>query len=137
MNASQLTRFAVLATALAAAAATAPAALAQTDSSQPSRAEVMQQTRAANMAGQMMPAGELISVGAPAASTKTREQSKAETLAANRDGALGDFGPNTYKTYNVAPRAALATSTKTRADGKSETMQAIQHKQMLRAGEAI
>jgi hypothetical protein len=137
MNASQLTRLAAFATAFAAAAAAAPAALAQADSASLSRADVKQQTRAANVAGHMLPAGELIAVDVPATSTITREQRKAETLAANRNGALGDYGQNTWKAENVTPRAPLATSTKTRADRKAATMLAIQHKQMLPAGEAI
>ena len=47
MNASQLARLTALATVFAAAAATAPVALAQSDSSTLSRAEVAEQTRAA------------------------------------------------------------------------------------------
>jgi hypothetical protein len=137
MNASHLTRFAAFATVFAAAAATAPAALAQADGTPLSRAEVNQQTRAAIMAGHMLPAGELIAVSAPVASTVSREQRKAEVLAVNRTGVLGDYGRNTWYAYNVAPRLALETSTKTRADRKAETMLAIQHKQMLPAGEAI
>jgi hypothetical protein len=85
----------------------------------------------------MLPAGELIAVDVSAASTITREQRKAETLAANRNGALDDYGQNTLYAYNVAPRLPLATSTKTRADGKAATMQAIKQNQMLRAGEAV
>ncbi|MFI4932277.1 MAG: hypothetical protein ACHP83_18690 [Burkholderiales bacterium] len=137
MNASQLARLTALATVFAAAAATVPAALAQSDSSTLSRADVVEQTRVAIMAGQMLPAGELISANAPVASTRTREQRKAETLAANRNGALGDYGPNAYRPYNAAFREALAASTKTRADGKAETRQAIKQNQMLRAGEAV
>ena len=137
MNASQITRFAALATVFAAAAATAPAALAQTDSTPLSRAEVNQQTRAAIAAGHMLPAGELIPVDMDAPSTVSREQRKAETLAVNRTGALGDYGHNTLYAYNVAPWKPLATSTKTRADRKAETMQAIKQHQMLPAGEAI
>ena len=137
MNAFQLTRLATLATVFAATAATAPDALAQADSTPLSRAEVNQQTRAAIAAGHMLPAGELIPVDMDAPSTVSREQRKAETLAANRNGALGDYGPNTLYTYNVALWKPLATSTKTRADRKAETMQAIQHHQMLPAGEGI
>ena len=137
MNASQLTRLAAIATVYAAAAAASPAALAQSDATQLSREEVNQETRAANMAGHMLPAGELISVDVPTASTRTREQRKAETLAANRNGALSDLGVNTYRTYNRTAADVLGVSTKTRAEGKAETMQAIQHKQVMPAGEAI
>ena len=136
MNASHLTRLAAIATVFAATAATAPTALAQSDSTPLSRAEVNQQARAAIMAGRMLPAGELIAADVPAASTVTREQLKAEVLAASRTGKLGDYGRNWYA-YNVALWLPLATSTKTRADRKAETMQAIQHHQMLAAGEAI
>ena len=137
MNASQLTRLTAVAAVVAAAAATAPAALAQSDSVALSRAEVSQQTRAAIAAGHMLPAGELIPADTPKASTVSREKLKAETLAVNRTGVLGDYGRNTWYTYNVVPRLALDTSTKTRAERKAETMQAIQHKQMVPAGEAI
>ena len=135
MNASQLTRIAALATVFAAAAATAPVALAQSDSTPLSRAEVEQQTIAAMQAGQMMPAGEL-SAPVHMASTRTRDERKAETLAANRNGGLGSPGQALYKAYNVTPRLALATSTKTRAERKAETMDAIMHHQIMRAGEA-
>jgi len=135
MNASQLTRVAAFATVFAAAAATAPAALAQSDGTPLSRAEVSQETLAATHAGQMMPAGEL-SAPVQLASTRTREERKAETLAANRSGGLGSPGQSLYKGYNVTPRLALASSTKTRAERKAETMDAIKHHQVMRAGEA-
>ena len=99
------------------------------------RAEVEQQTIAAMHAGQMMPAGEL-SAPVQMTSTRTREERKAETLAANRNGGLGSPGQALYKTYNVAPLQAFVGSTKTRAERKAETMDAIKHHQMMRAGEA-
>jgi len=135
MNTTHLARLAALATVFAAAAATAPAALAQADGTQFSRADVTQETRAAMQAGQMMPAGEL-SAPVQMTSIRTREERKAETLAANRNGGLGSPGQALYKGYNVAPREALAHSTKTRAERKSETMDAIKHHQIMRAGEA-
>lgn len=137
MKAFQLTRLAALATIFAAAAATAPAALAQADGTPLSREAVNQETRAAMMSGHMLPAGELIAVDMPTASTRTREQRKAETLAANRNGALSDLGVNTYRTYNRTAADVLGPSTKTRAEGKAETMAAIKNKQVMRAGEAI
>ena len=138
MNATPFTRLFAFAAVFAAAAATAPAALAQTDGTPLSRAEVKQETRAANMAGQLLPAGEVSAADAPApmASTKTREQRKADTLAANRNGGLGSPGVALYKAYNVAPRESVAHSTKTRADRKAETMQAVKLHQLLPAGEA-
>jgi hypothetical protein len=137
MNSLQLTRLAALAAVFAAAAATAPAALAQTDGPQLSREAVNQETRAAMMSGHMLPAGELIAVDMPKTSTRTREERKAETLAANRNGALSDLGVNTYRTYNRTAADVLGPSTKTRAEGKAETMAAIKNKQVIRAGEAI
>ena len=136
MNSLQLTRLAALAAVFAAAAATAPAALAQTDGPQLSREAVNQETRAAMMSGHMLPAGELIAVDMPKTSTRTREERKAETLAASRRGELASTGQRQYYEYNIAPREALAHSTKTRAERKAETMDAIKNKQIMPAGEA-
>ena len=113
MNASSIIRAVALAAAIAAAA---PLALADN----------------------VRPAGEVTAFDQayPPASTKTREQRKAETLAANRNGGLGSPGAQLYYTYNVAPRLALAHSTKTRAERKAETMDAIHHGQLMGAGEA-
>ena len=123
MNATHNTRLLAV---IAFAAVLAPVAYAASDTPPVSRAEVKEQTRAANKAGEMLPAP-----------TKTRAQRKAETLEANRNGALGDYGPNTYRTQNIAPREALAKSTKTRAEGKAETMQAAKDRKMMPPGEAI
>ena len=136
MTATQLARLLALSTVFAAAAATAPVALAQTDSTALSRADVNQQTLAAIQAGHMLPAGELTAPELRMASTKTREERKVETLAANRNGALGSPGQSLYKGYNLALRDALAHSTKTRAERKAETMDAIRQHQLMRAGEA-
>jgi len=102
-----------------------------------SRAEVNAQTRAAGHAG-LLVEGELDpSIKQPAPlSIRSRTERKAETVAANRDGGLGNNGKRTYYTHNIAPREALAKSTKTRADGKAETQQAIRHRQVIGAGEA-
>jgi hypothetical protein len=135
MNASPLTRLFAIATVFAAAAAAAPAALAQTEGTALSREEVKQETRAAMQAGHMLPAGEL-SAPVHMASNRSREERKAETLAANRNGGLGSPGVALYNGYNVAPRQALAASTKTRADRKAETLQAIKLHQLMPAGEA-
>lgn len=124
--------------ALAFAAASVPSAFAQGDSQPVSRADVNAQTRAANMAGQLLPAGELNAADQPAplASIKTPEQRKAETLASNRGGGLGSPGQSLYRGYNVAPREALAHSTKTRAERKAETLQAAKNHTLTPAGEA-
>ena len=136
MNAIHNTR---LLAAIAFAAVLAPVAYAATDTQPVSRAEVKEQTRAANKAGDMLPPGEASAAEKTVLPppTKTREQRKAETLQANRNGALSDYGPNTYRTQNVAPREALAKSTKTRAEGKAETMQAAKAGKMMPPGEAI
>jgi hypothetical protein len=135
MKATSLTRLFAFTAALAAAAATAPAALAQPDRTQLTRGDVKQETRAAYQAGQMMSAGEL-SAPVQWASTRTREERKAETLAANRKGELGSPGQALFKAHNVAPMRALASSTKTRGERKAETTDAIRHHQLMPAGEA-
>src|SRR5262245_54454238 len=82
--------------------------------------------------------GELITMEKqmPSMSTVSRADRKAETLAANRNGGLGSPGQTLYKTYNVAPREALAHSTKTRAERKAETLQAVRDHKLMGAGEA-
>jgi hypothetical protein len=136
MNATHNTRLLAV---IAFAAVLAPVAYAASDTPPVSRAEVKEQTRAANKAGEMLPAGEASAAEKTVlpAPTKTREQRKAETLEANRNGALSDYGPNTYRTQNTAPRDALAKSSKTRAQGKAETMQAAKDRKMMPPGEAI
>jgi hypothetical protein len=85
-----------------------------------------------------MPAGDAPWGGMQATgpSTLTRAERKAETLAANKNGGLGSPGAALYKAYNVTPREATRYSTKTRAERKTETLDAIQHHQLMRAGEA-
>jgi len=137
MKATRTTRLLAGAAGFAIAATFGSAVYAQSDSKPVSRGEVSEQARAANMAGQM-PAGELSAADKqmPMASTKTREQNKAETLAANRNGSLGSPGQALYKANNVAPREALAHSTKTRAERKQETLQAARDHKLMPAGEA-
>ena len=138
MNATRTTRLLAGAAGFAIAAALGSAAYAQSDS-KPSRAEVSAQARAANVAGQM-PAGELSAADKqspmPVASTRTREERKAETLAANRNGGLGSPGQSLYKVNNVAPREPLAHPTKTRDERKQETLQAARDHKLMPAGEA-
>lgn len=137
MNEHQTTRlFAGIAIA-AFAAVFGHAAHAQGETIGVSRADVKQQARAANMAGQMVAGEEDPSIKQPApVSTRTRAERKAQTLAANRNGGLGSPGQASYRTYNVAPREALAKSTKTRSEGQAETMKAIKSRRMTPAGEA-
>jgi hypothetical protein len=118
-------------------AAFALAAYAQTDSKPTSRAEVKEQTRAANKSGQIATGEEdsMKSQMPKSASNKSRADAKAETKAANKGGGLGSPGQSSYKTYNTSQRDQLAKSNKTRAEGKAETKQAIQEKKMIPAGE--
>ena len=119
------------------AAALWPSAYAQTETQPTTRAEVKEQTRAANKAGQLMPSGEVNAADQPkpAKSTKTREQRKAETLEANRSGGLGSPGQSLYKS-NMSQKDAVAHTTKTRADRKAETQQAAKEHKMTPAGDA-
>jgi len=128
-------RFASTAAALAAAAALlAGPAQAQ----QLTRAEVQQQTLAAIKAGDMPAAGEGRPQGPEslAASTKTREQRKSETMQARRNGELYPGGLGTYVSNVVSQQKATANSTKTRAERKSETLQAIKDHKTMQPGEA-
>jgi Domain of unknown function (DUF4148) len=101
------------------------------------RAEVQQQTLAAMQAGELMPAGEGLPQGpeGAAASSKTREQRKAETMEARRKGEFHPGGLGNYKS-NMSQQTATSKSTKTRGERKSETMQAIKEHKMTPAGEA-
>jgi hypothetical protein len=134
MNATPLARLFACATVFAAAAATAPLALADTEGTQRTRAEVKAETLAAMKAG-LIVAGE----GSPTlpmpVATKTREERKAETMVARNKGELVHGGLATYRA-SISQQTATAKSTKTRAERKAETMDAIQHKQMMPAGEA-
>jgi hypothetical protein len=113
-----------------------PAAYAQTDSKPATRAEVKEETRAANKTGQLLPSGEVNAADKqkPTASTKTRAQRKAETLEAAKKGDLQSPGQNLYKT-NMSQQKATAGSTKTRAERKAETKQAAKEGQLPPAGE--
>jgi hypothetical protein len=134
MKTQRNTRFAALA--LAATAAFASPVFAQQTDGALSRADVNAQAVAA------MKAGEIVSgEGRPqgpesmAASTKTREERKAEAMQARRNGEFPVGGMGTYKT-SLSQQTATAKSTKTRAERKSETMQAIKAHQTMQPGEA-
>jgi hypothetical protein len=113
-----------------------PAVLAQTESKPASRAEVKEQTRAANKAGQI-PSGEATpgDKQAPIRSTKTRAQRKAETMEARRKGELVNPGEANYK-GNMSQQKATAQSTKTRAERKAETLEAAKQGKLAPVGEA-
>jgi hypothetical protein len=127
------TRLFALTTVLAAAAAMAPAALADTENAARSRAEVKQETIAAMKAGQIV-SGEFMPTEAPA-STRTREQRKAETMVARGKGELVHSGISTYRT-SLSQQSATAKSSKTRSERKGETMDAIKNKQTMQPGES-
>ena len=96
------------------------------------RADVKAETKDANKAKQLTPAGEA-GPAAPkeAKSTKARADVKAETKDANKKHEIapaGEAGPAVAKD---------AKSTKARADVKAETVDANKKKQLTPAGEAI
>ena len=98
-----------------------------------SRADVKAETRAAEKAGKLTPAGQ---GGAPVAApvsgpTKTRAQRKAETAEARKAGTLAPAGP-TQKADN-ADRAKPAT--RTRAQRKAETLEAARKGELVPAGQ--
>jgi hypothetical protein len=109
--------------------------LAQTDSKPASRAEVKEQTRAANKAGQLT-SGEATpgEKQAPINSTKTRAERKAETMEARRKGELRPSGEATYKS-SMSQQGATAKSTKTRAERKAETLEAAKQGKLPPGGE--
>ena len=136
MNALNTIRLIGAAAAVAAFLGAGPAYAQQTEDAALSRAAVDQATRAAMASGEMMPAGEGRPQGleAYAGSTKTREQRKAETITARRNGELPSGGLGLYKS-NMSQLNATR-SVKTRAERKAETMQAIREHKVLKAGEA-
>jgi hypothetical protein len=120
-------------TIVAAACASAQTALAQDERTPVSRAEVKAQTRAANKAHELLPAGELSLPEKPLRSSKTRTERKAETLAARKEGKLLPAG-------EIDSKANVATplrSDKTRAERKAETLAAAKAHKLIPAGEII
>ena len=124
----------VLVLAIAAAASLcAQSAFAQA-SAPLSRAQVKEETRAAEKAGQLTPAGQ---GGAPVATsvasgpTKTRAQRKAETMEARKAGTLAPAGP----TQKADVAEAARPSTKTRAQLKAETLEAKKKGELVPAGQ--
>jgi hypothetical protein len=109
-------------------------AVAASDS--PSRAEVKAQTRAAQRAGQLTPAGEGFRRVAPQpASTKTRAARKAEALQARRAGEFQKAGLEPE--WKAARAAARVPSTTTRAQRKAATLAAARAGQLTPAGEGV
>lgn len=99
-----------------------------------SRAQVKVETRAAEKAGQLTPAGQ---GGAPMAKAsepgpaKTRAQRKAETLEARKAGTLAPAGPT--QKADIADQARK--STKSRGERKAETLEAAKKGELVPAGE--
>jgi hypothetical protein len=126
MNATTVTRLVAIAAVLAAGAAQAD--------TQRSRADVKAEALAAMQAGTIV-SGEGTPTPQAVASTKTREQRKAETMVARGKGELVHAGISTYRA-SISQQGATAHSTKTRAERKGETMEAIRNKQVMQPGEA-
>lgn len=133
MKCRKLSVHALAAVAVAVAGAISQLALAQSDAP-PTRAEIKSETRAAEKAGALTPAGEGLRPTAPLGkSTKTRAQRKAETRAARAAGQLepaGDAGERKVEQAELAK-----ASTKTRAQRKAETRAAARAHELTPAGE--
>ena len=112
-------------------------AYAQTESKPTSRAEVKEQTKAANKAGQIATGEEdsMKSQMPKTKSDKSRADTKAETKAAAKGGGLGSPGQQRFKTENYSQRDQLAKSTKTKAEGKAQTLAAARAHQLMPPGE--
>jgi hypothetical protein len=108
----------------------------QTDERPLTRAEVNAQTREAMQSGQIV-SGEGRPQGPETAITpsKTREERKAETLQARRNGELPVGGNGTYKS-SLSQQTATKNSTKTREERKAETLQAIREHKTMQPGES-
>lgn len=99
-----------------------------------SRAEVKAETRAAQKAGQLTPAGEGLREAIPQApSSRTRAERKAETLRARQLGELRKAGLEPE--WKAARAAALIPSVTTRAERKASTAAAARAGQLTPAGE--
>jgi len=114
---------------------TPPEAFAQAASAPASRGEIKAETRAAEKAGKLTPAGEAVTPAVPPGppSNKTRAQRKAETRAARSAGQLEPAG-DAEGAKEV--RAELGSkSTRTRAQRKAATLSAAKAHQLQPAGE--
>jgi hypothetical protein len=108
----------------------------QTDERPLTRAEVNAQALAAMQNGEITAGEATAPEKQPVpSSTRSREERKAETLQARRNGELPVGGNGTYKS-SLSQQTATANSTKTRAERKAETMQAIRNHQTMQPGEA-
>jgi len=108
----------------------------QTDNARKSRIEVKEETKTAQKAHQLTPAGEGSTPVAKAPSvrmTKTRSERKAETTQARSAGELMPAG----EAGNLKQERATTSSksTRTRAERKAETLQAAKEHKLTPAGE--
>jgi hypothetical protein len=109
------------------------AAMAQSASAPMSRAEVKAETRAAEKAGKLTPAGEGPEFKVPRTSNKTRAERKADTLAARKAGALDPAGDADIALQDRKTRAQPTTVS--RAARKAETRAEEKSGQLIPAGE--
>ena len=109
------------------------AVMAQTSAGGVTRAEVKADTRAAEKAGRLTPAGQGREVKVSPRSTKTRQERKAETLAARKAGLLEPAGD--AETQLIDRQLASQPSTVDRTARKSETRAEEKSRQLIPAGE--
>ncbi len=105
----------------------------QTAPAQTTRAEVKADTRAAEKAGKLTPAGEAANPTiAPASGPRTtRAERKAATLAARKAGTLTPAGPDQKADVAIQKQPP----TKTRAERKAETIEARKKGELVPAGQ--
>jgi hypothetical protein len=119
--------------ALLAASLLCHAAAAQTSSAPLTRAEVKAETRAAEKAGKLTPAGQGPEVKVSRKSGTTRAQRKADTLAARKAGQLEP--PGDAETETLDRQLAGQRSTVSRASVKAETRAEEKAGLLIPAGE--
>ncbi len=126
----------VLVGVLAVAAALCAQAVYAQASAPLSRAQVKEETKAAEKAGQLTPAGQggaPVSRSAATGPTKTRAERKAETQAARKAGSLTPAGEGQARKADVADAARAPT--KTREQRKAETIEAKKKGELVPAGQ--
>ncbi len=136
MSLSNITTFSTGAVIVAVAMTAAQSAVADNSAGRLSRADVRAATLAAAKAHLLVPAGEGELPTAPTASrsANTRDQVKAETQQAARDGALIPAGDSAE--WEADRQALTSSSTRSRAEVDAETRAAAKAHQLIPAGEA-
>ena len=123
-----------LAIAVVAATASMLWTVAFGQSSQPvTRAEVKAETRAAEKAGKLVPAGEGPTFVVPKTSNTTRAKRKADTLAAEKAGQIAPAGDAEIAMEDQAIRAQKTTTN--RAERKAQTRALERSGRLIPAGE--